>query len=193
MKIYTEVVYTWDDEKNELVKESEKSFDYEGELVQCIKIGGYSWKPPKVNITIPTVTIPDVMSTALDDGMGAITEGISTGIETLGEQTQLGGSTLDALQSGGGQITTGLNTTVGQAGNYLGDKIVNPITDGLNTGLSFMGYLGNKLSNFLYGSQNPSDVVVKNEKTAGGKDKQSAAELGVNKGQQRSRSSLKIS
>ena len=35
MKIYTEVNYTWDEEKNELVKESEKSFDYEGEVDQC--------------------------------------------------------------------------------------------------------------------------------------------------------------
>ena len=32
MKIYTEVVYYWDDEKGELVKESEKSFDYEGPM-----------------------------------------------------------------------------------------------------------------------------------------------------------------
>jgi hypothetical protein len=35
MKVYTEVVYTWDDTKNELVEESSKSFDYEGEVTQC--------------------------------------------------------------------------------------------------------------------------------------------------------------
>jgi len=40
MKVYTEVVYTWDDTKNELVEESSKSFDYEGEVTQCIRIGG---------------------------------------------------------------------------------------------------------------------------------------------------------
>ena len=35
MKIYTEVVYTWDDTKEELVKESSKSFDYHGPLALC--------------------------------------------------------------------------------------------------------------------------------------------------------------
>ena len=35
MKIYTEVVYHWDDTKGELVKESEKSFDYHGPLTLC--------------------------------------------------------------------------------------------------------------------------------------------------------------
>ena len=32
MKIYTEVIYHWDDNKGELVQESSKSFDYEGPL-----------------------------------------------------------------------------------------------------------------------------------------------------------------
>jgi hypothetical protein len=32
MKIYTEVVYHWDDARGELVKESEKSYDYNGPL-----------------------------------------------------------------------------------------------------------------------------------------------------------------
>ena len=35
MKIYTEIVYVWDSNKNELVEESSKSFDYEGEVTQC--------------------------------------------------------------------------------------------------------------------------------------------------------------
>ena len=29
MKIYTEVVWSWDDEKGELIRESSKSYDYE--------------------------------------------------------------------------------------------------------------------------------------------------------------------
>ena len=37
MKVYTEIVYTWDEEKNELVEESSKSFDYEGPVTQCHK------------------------------------------------------------------------------------------------------------------------------------------------------------
>ena len=32
MRIYTEVVWSWDDEKGELVKESSKSYDYDGPL-----------------------------------------------------------------------------------------------------------------------------------------------------------------
>ena len=32
MKIYTEVVWSWDDERGELVRESSKSYDYEGPL-----------------------------------------------------------------------------------------------------------------------------------------------------------------
>ena len=32
MKIYTEVVWSWDDEKGELIRESSKSYDYEGPL-----------------------------------------------------------------------------------------------------------------------------------------------------------------
>ena len=36
MKIYTEVIYTWDDAKGELVEESSKSFDYHGPLTLCV-------------------------------------------------------------------------------------------------------------------------------------------------------------
>ncbi len=48
MKIYTEIVYTWDDDKNELVEESSKSFDYEGEVTQC-----HTRKVPYTGVNIP--------------------------------------------------------------------------------------------------------------------------------------------
>ena len=35
MKIYTEIVWSWDDERGELVKESSNSYDYEGPLALC--------------------------------------------------------------------------------------------------------------------------------------------------------------
>ena len=35
MKIYTEIVWSWDNEKGQLVKESSKSYDYEGPLTLC--------------------------------------------------------------------------------------------------------------------------------------------------------------
>lgn len=42
MKVYTEVVWQWDEEKGELVEESSKSYDYEGPVVKAWdgKIGG---------------------------------------------------------------------------------------------------------------------------------------------------------
>ena len=38
MKIYTEINYKWLD--GQLVKTDSKSFEYEGEVEECIKIGG---------------------------------------------------------------------------------------------------------------------------------------------------------
>jgi len=35
MKVYTEIIYTWDDNKGKLVEESSKSFEYEGEVTLC--------------------------------------------------------------------------------------------------------------------------------------------------------------
>ena len=32
MKIYTEIIWSWDDDKGELVQESSKSYDYDGPL-----------------------------------------------------------------------------------------------------------------------------------------------------------------
>jgi hypothetical protein len=179
MKIYTEINYEWID--GGLVEISSDSFDYEGEVDLC-------WSFPRVDIAYPVTIITENLSDAGEFG----NEGLSTGMETISENMTLGGDTQAALQSGTSQIQTGLNTTVGQAGNYLGEKVVEPVGQAINTGLSFIGYLGNRLSEFLYGSSKPSDVEIKNEKTAGGKNKQSAAEMDTNKAAKRSRSSLKI-
>ena len=35
MKVYTEVVWKWDETKKELVEESSKSYEYEGPVVQA--------------------------------------------------------------------------------------------------------------------------------------------------------------
>ena len=35
MKVYTEIIYTWDDNIGELVEESSKSFEYQGEVTLC--------------------------------------------------------------------------------------------------------------------------------------------------------------
>tara|TARA_R100001530_G_scaffold67771_1_gene48252 strand:- start:161 stop:739 length:579 start_codon:yes stop_codon:yes gene_type:complete len=54
MKVYTEVVYTWDDTRNELVEESSKSFDYEGEVTQCWG-SRFRWRAPSLPKIIPKV------------------------------------------------------------------------------------------------------------------------------------------
>jgi hypothetical protein len=72
MKIYTEVNYTWDDEKNELVKESEKSFDYEGELALCWpKI---SFRPPTITIPTPNIPTPNIPTPNIADNLSGILE-----------------------------------------------------------------------------------------------------------------------
>ena len=35
MRIYTEVIFEWDDKQGKLVETSSKSFDYQGELALC--------------------------------------------------------------------------------------------------------------------------------------------------------------
>ena len=106
MKIYTEVNYTWDEEKNELVKESEKSFDYEGEVDQCgwfkpPKITPPKITPPKINlpstsdINIPQLNPPDVpipnipapggSFEDLPGGMSLLTENVGSVASDVGE------------------------------------------------------------------------------------------------------------
>ena len=69
MKVYTEVIYTWDDNKGELVEESSKSYDYEGPIVSCHWYHRHdtvvtipTWEPPTIDI--PTIT--DIQDTITD-------------------------------------------------------------------------------------------------------------------------------
>ena len=45
MKIYTEIVWSWDDDRGELVRESSKSYDYKGPLTLLNVNSGESTKP----------------------------------------------------------------------------------------------------------------------------------------------------
>ena len=177
MKIYTEIIYEWID--GGLKEVSSESFDYEGEVISCK--GG--WKPPSlptVNVSLPSINV----DTNLDEMLG-------TGLDNLGENMQLGGDTMAAIESGTSQLQTGLDTTVGQAGNLLGNAVTE-IGAGIDTGLAFVSALGNKLTEFIHGPQQPGEVKLKKQDTAGDKKKQRAAELAANKAKSRSRSSLKI-
>ena len=101
MKVYTEVVYAWDDNKGELVEESSKSFDYEGEVTLCDRrtrrvgnryTGYYNISvphghTPKVNIELPKIKFPDPpkidlpgIVTDISEGIKGAGSGITTGI-----------------------------------------------------------------------------------------------------------------
>lgn len=101
MKVYTEVVYAWDDNKGELVEESSKSFDYEGEVTLCDRrtrrvgnryTGYYNISvphghTPKVKIELPKIKFPDPpkidlpgIVTDISEGIKGAGSGITTGI-----------------------------------------------------------------------------------------------------------------
>ena len=138
MKVYTEINYTWDDEKNELVKESEKSFDYTGEVDQCISIGGYTWKPPwkppdidldprtsdiKIphikppEIPIPNIPTPGGSFEDLPGGMSLLTENVGyVADEVLGGAGKLMHSALDRAAKAGKEAISGQGGYADDAG-----------------------------------------------------------------------------
>lgn len=84
MKIYTEVVYSWDEEKNELVEESSKSYNYEGEVTQCHdKFEKILGKKVRINHSHSS-TVDDLSNTLNDLGDGMVADTVSTGLENLG-------------------------------------------------------------------------------------------------------------
>ncbi|SVD65208.1 uncharacterized protein METZ01_LOCUS418062, partial [marine metagenome] len=76
MKIYTEIVYTWDDNLGELVEESSKSFEYQGEVSQCHSKTFYG---------VPQWHSHDPVTEALSDAYGEITGGISDAANTAAQ------------------------------------------------------------------------------------------------------------
>ena len=125
MKVYTEVVYTWDDNKGELVEESSKSFDYEGEVTQCWGFSMPSWTPPKVSTPkisfsmpelpkiklpkVPTITPPNI-GTGSGGTLGSALQGLNTTMSDAGSALSTN------LQSGLGAVQSGLDQSVGALG-----------------------------------------------------------------------------
>ena len=100
MKVYTEVVYAWDDNKGELVEESSKSFDYEGEVSQChTRRGGnrytgyFNIPHSHTPIVLPKIKLPDVIT----DTLGDVGSGITT---TLGDASSTLQTNLEGAASG---------------------------------------------------------------------------------------------
>ena len=131
MKVNTEIVYKWDDEKSELVEESSKSYEYHGEVTKCDrrtkKVMGQTvayWHPHGG-------TAKDIQDTAEDLGEGKIQDLAEAGLgnlqDTLGdpagstESILTGGKdfledtgTLDAIREGpGGDIGKAVDAVYG--------------------------------------------------------------------------------
>ena len=115
---------------------------------------------------------------------------LNEGMNTLGENVGLGGSTLDALETTGGNMDA-LFENVNEAMWALTDAAVTNIEYG-------MGYVSDAqqaLAEKLYGTQDPKVIVDpdKNKAVKRGLKNKSRANLRVNKSKGRARSSLRVS
>jgi hypothetical protein len=117
MKVYTEVVYAWDDNKGELVEESSKSFDYEGEISKCdsrkggprwarYNIPHSHWKPPKVKDVVPKIVLPKIVTDAAS-GINTTLSGAASTLQTNLEGAASGVS--EGLSTGTSAARAGLH------------------------------------------------------------------------------------
>jgi len=144
MKIYTEVVYTWDDNKGELVEESSKSFDYVGEVTQCNRkrYPHSHWTPPKPPtitfpkpppIVIPKIVLPPIVVPKIDlPNPVEVATNIVTGVTDAGKDV------------GNAIATTGANIR-----NDIGTGVSNLASNAVGLGEDIKGglkYYKNKLA-----------------------------------------------
>ena len=144
MKVYTEVTYTWDDTKGELVEESSKSFDYDGEVTQCHsrtkRIGNRYVGYRNINIPHTHQSVADLKPK------------IKIDLKPPKPEIKIGGSLGEALDAGKTNLATA--TTAGK--NVLhdaasatktnleyaadaGKSFSHKITDTLKTGMQGLG------------------------------------------------------
>jgi hypothetical protein len=132
MKVYTEVVYTWDDNKGELVEESSKSFDYEGEVTQCNrkryphyhppafkppKIVIPTFKPPKPpKIVLPPIKLPDVVTEGLTN-LNTTLSGAGSTLQTNLEGAASGVS--EGLKTGTSAVRAGVHAAASATSTNL--------------------------------------------------------------------------
>ena len=83
MKVYTEIVYTWDEEKGQLVEESSKSFEYEGPVAKCdeqkMTVFGRKVNKPHSHSS----TVNDLSDTFENLAEGNVQDTIESGTSTL--------------------------------------------------------------------------------------------------------------
>ena len=185
MKIYKEVVYQVAGDT--LVRVSEDSFEYSGEVTECKSTGAE--------------VIEDIADTASEVDLDPRTSDTSNvlGDGTLGQN--LGNidldpstSTLNPLdQPNLGQFGTGTGGTLGDitgGAAYYGN-IANENITGL---FNFIGEKAVELSEFIHGTTDPSTVTIDPDESAysGLTANKKAAELAANKAKAQARSSLRI-
>ena len=118
MKIYTEIIWSWDDDKGELVQESEKSYDYYGPLTlaherritttfleyppslgQSLKhwvtFEGYDFRSGGQTLGIDMYIPPDALATSYKSDYDSAALGQVLGMAT--EQLKASGGSLDTL------------------------------------------------------------------------------------------------
>ena len=183
MKIYKEVVYQVAGDK--LVRVSEDSFEYYGEVTECKSTGAE--------------VIEDVVDTATDVDLDPRTSDTGNVLGDLGDQLEQidldpSTSTLHPLdQPNLGQFGTGTGGTLGDitgGASYYGGMI----NEGISDAFTFLGEKMVELSDFIHGTTDPSTVTIDPDESAysGLTANKKAAELAANKAKAQARSSLRI-
>ena len=151
MKIYTEIVYKWDDEKSELVEESSKSYDYEGEVTQCHriekKIFGKKrsvWHTHASTGDIGGGSTGDVSETLQDLGDGKIQETVEGGLENIKNNLGDPAGSTESILTGGkeGLESTGILEEIregpgGDIGNVVDAVYGGSLKDGVTSAQDF--------------------------------------------------------
>ena len=183
MKIYKEVVYQVAGDK--LVRVSEDSFEYSGEVTECKSTGAE--------------VIEDVVDTATDVDLDPRTSDTGNVLGDLGDELEQidldpSTSTLHPLdQPNLQQFGTGQGGTMGDV--FSGMSHLGGMANQNITGLfNFIGEKAQELSEFIHGSSDPSTVTIDPDQSAysGLTANKKAAELAANKAKAQARSSLRI-
>ena len=123
MKVYTEIVYTWDEEKGQLVEESSKSFEYEGPVAKCdeqkMTVLGRRVNKPHSHSS----TVNDLSDTLEDLAEGKVQDTIESGTSTLLTNVENTHDSLTATTDAGKDFLenqTNINATIaaGPGGSY---------------------------------------------------------------------------
>ena len=208
MKIYTEINYEWLDDQ--LVETSSKCFEYEGEVIECGSFGGGGGGGD------PIAKVSETVSDVVTDPVGTAKAGLDTAITTVAESTtpiqegatnvltQTGDVLTEGLATGTESLAMnqGIATTLTDLGENINTNMQPIVEEGLRwtdaggqiieSGLGFIGEKAQEVTNFIHGSQPPSDDPLKKGAISGSKKGKGKSELGVNKGKQRARKSLRI-